>query len=132
MTSSQNFLDLTISFAVIPIVQPLTTSNVNAVEDRREGILFVQELDTPIVITVMVDSDPCPTVQWRINGNDIESDDIYRISDPCINDPNSISPYEFTLTIANLTSNTSGRYSAVFTHFSGSTTLSDFLVTFPG
>ena len=115
-----------------PIVRPLTESTAGAVMDRYEGVLLVWELNAADVrVVAMVESDPCPTVQWRFNGNDIASGDNYMISDPCA-DLSSASPYEFTLIIANLTSATSGRYSAVFTHFSGSTTLSNFLVTVPG
>ena len=115
-----------------PVVRPLTESTAGAVMDRYEDVLLVGELNAADVrVVAMVESDPCPTVQWRFNGNDITSGDNYIISDPCA-DLNSASPYEFTLTIANLTSATSGRYSAVFTHFSGSTILSDFLVTIPG
>ena len=118
--------------AVAPMVRPLTESIAGAVMDRYEGVLLVGELNAPDVrVVAMVESDPCPTVQWSFNGNNIASGDIYMISDPCT-DPNSASPYEYTLTITNLTSATSGRYSAVFTHFSSSTTLSDFLVTVPG
>ena len=99
---------------------------------RYESVLLVGELNAVGVrVVAMVESDPCPTVQWSFNGNDIASSDIYMISDPCT-DPKSGSPYEFYLTIANLTSDTSGRYSAVFTHFSGSTTLPNFLITIPG
>ena len=119
--------------AVAPMVRPLTESTAGAVMDRYEGVLLVGELNAPDVrVVAMVESDPCPTVQWSFNGNDIANGDIYMISNPCT-DPNSASPYEFTLTIANLTSATSGRYSAVFEHsFHDSTTLPDFLVTVPG
>ena len=113
------------------MVQPLTESTAGAIMDRYEGVLLVGELNVDVGVIAMVESDPCPTVQWRFNGNDIASGDIYMISDPCT-DPNSTSPYECTLTIVNLTSATSGIYSAVFTHFSGSTILSDFFITVPG
>ena len=123
---------IVITSTVGPMVRPLTESTAGAVSDRYEGVLLVGELNAADVrVVAMVESDPCPTVQWRFNGNDIASGDIYMISDPCT-DPNSASPYEFNLTIANLITATSGRYSAVFTHFSGSTTLPYFLVTIPG
>ena len=115
-----------------PVVQPLTESTAGAVMDRYEGVVLVGELNAADVrVVAMVESDPFPTVQWKFNRIDIASGDIYMISDPCAN-LSSASPYEFTLTVTNLTSATSGRYSAVFTHFSGSTTLPDFLVTVPG
>ena len=131
MKGPANRTIIIITSTVGPVVQPLPDSTTGAVPDRYEGVLLVGELNDPDVVVARVESDPCPTVQWRFNGNDIASGDIYMISDPCT-DPNSASPYEFTLTIANLTSATSGRYSAVFTHFSGSDTLSNFLVTIPG
>ena len=116
-----------------PVIRPLTESTAGAVMDRYEGVLLVGELNAADVrVVAMVESDPCPTVQWRFNGNDIASGDTCMISDPCA-DPNSASPYEYALTIASLTSATSGRYSAVFEHsFHDSTTLPNFLVTIPG
>ena len=116
-----------------PVVRPLTESTAGVVPDRYEGVLLVTELNAADVrVVAMVESDPCPTVQWSFNGNNIANGDIYMIADPCA-DPNSGSPYEYALTIASLTSATSGRYSAVFEHsFHDSTTLPNFLVTIPG
>ena len=121
-----------VTTTVSPVVRPLTESTAGVVSDRYEGVLLVTELNAADVrVVAMVESDPCPTVQWRFNGDNIAGGDTYMIADPCTNS-SSTSPYEFTLTIANLTSTTSGRYSAVFTHFNGSTSLPDFLITVPG
>ena len=69
-----------------PVVRPLTESTAGVVSDRYEGVLLVTELNAADVrVVTMVESDPCPTVQWRFNGDNIASGDIYMISDPCTN-----------------------------------------------
>ena len=116
------------------MVQPLTATNPTAVTDRLVGNLIVAEpLTLDLVVTAMVDSDPCPTVQWSFMGIDITNGAMYTMNDPCA-DSAAQSPYPFTLTIANLTSATSGEYSAVFTNeiLATSTVLPDLFVTVPG
>ena len=119
---------------VAPMPQPLTLTNPTAVPDRIVGNLIVappQTLD--LVVTAMVDSDPCPTVQWSFMNTDITSGAMYTVNNPC-EDPAAQSPYTFTLMIANLTSETSGEYSAIFTNpvLGTSTPLPDLFVTVPG
>ncbi len=90
-----------------------------------------------LVITVMVSTDVllllssshCLSVQWTFEGMNITTDLNYAVSDPC--GGNNRFPYTFTLTIANLTSETSGKYSAVFTTLSIPVTLPNITVTVP-
>ena len=107
-------------------------TNPDAVADRLVGTLIVQPVDIAnFAVTVMVTSDPCPTVQWSFDGSDISAGDMYQVDDPCA-DEAAQSPYTYTLTIANLNLTTSGEYSAVFSHLGGSTTLPRLYVTVPG
>ncbi len=94
---------------------------------------------TDLVITVMVEStfirgmntcDSCPSVQWSVNGTSISTSADYTISDPC-NDITTTSPYTFTLTIATLTQDTSGDYTAVFSLLSATERL-ELFITIPG
>ena len=115
-----------------PVVSALTTTNPTAEPDRREGTVIVAAPGTlNVTVFVEVTSDPCPTVQWSINDTDISVDSPdYFINNPC--GDGSSSPYTFTITIANLTSATSGQYSAVFRNLADSTTLPGLYVTVPG
>ena len=102
-----------------------------AASDRIEGTVIVADSGTPnVTVVVEVASDPCPEVQWSINGTIITDNSAnYFFNNPC--GVNS-SPYNFTITIASLTLATSGQYSAVFSHLAGSTTLPGLYVTVPG
>ena len=116
------------------MVQPLTLTNPTAVSDRFVGNLIVADSGTiDLFVTAVVDSDPCPTVQWSFMNTAITSGAMHTVNNPC-EDPAAQSPYTFTLTIANLTSETSGKYSAVFTNpvFGTTTPLPDLFVTVPG
>jgi hypothetical protein len=103
-----------------------------ATNDRLEGVVIVADWGTPnVVVTVEVISDLCPEVGWRFGSSNIgDNSPGFTFNNPCVLD--SSSPYTFTLTIASLTSATSGLYSAEFRHFAGSTSLPRLLVTVPG
>lgn len=118
--------------AVSPSVDDLTTSNPMAVSDRSEGTVILVEppATTNVTVTAVVNSDPCPTVQWSFNGTDISNGSPDYFIDACVGNPSS--PHTFTLTIANLTLNTSGRYSAIFNNLGGETKLPGLYVTVPG
>ena len=122
-------------FTVAPVVSPLvmTNADIMAVEDRLEGTVIVADPNTAnLTVTARVTSDPCPTVQWSLQGDTIEANsNDFSFDNPCVAESPS-SPYIFTLTIANLTAETSGQFSALFAHFSASVTLPGFFVTIPG
>ena len=101
-------------FTVRPSIMPLTATS-DVVADRMLGSVIVEPVGTlDRMITAVVTSDPCPTVVWEFNGSSITINNTeFMVSDPCGGE--NLSPYMFTLTIANLTEETSGEYSAVFT-----------------
>ncbi len=107
------------------------TSIAGAVRDRQVGTLFMGGFGTMVTVPVSVEADPCPSVQWSFNGSNIASGDQYTITNPC-SDVNAVSPYTFMLTVTNLTIKTSGNYSATFTNFAGSGSLSAMYITIPG
>ena len=115
----------------MPEVVPLTENNTGAREDRLEGTVIVAEDESlNFVVTTVVNSDPCPSIFWTFEGANITSGDMYTFNDPC-SVAESSSPYTFTLTIANLTAATSGRYSAALTNLAGSVNLPGLLVSIP-
>ena len=112
-----------------------------ATPDRQVGSFIVADPGTTdVVISVVVESsscpsadpcDSCPSVQWAFRGVNIDTGVDYTVSDPCSDISNS-SPYTFDLTIATLTSETSGAYSAVFSYLDTSQPLPSVFVTVPG
>ena len=123
-------MSIILFLSVSPVITDLTATNPMAASDRIEGTVIVADSGTPnVTVVVEVASDPCPEVQWSINGTNINDSANYFINNPC--GANS-SLYNFTITIANLTLDTSGQYSAVFSHLAGSTTLPGLYVTVPG
>lgn len=109
-------------------------TNAGSMSDRIEGTVLVRPLDSMnVMVTAQVFSNPCPSVQWQFNGNNISADPLFTFNNPCANEAN-FSPYQFTLTITNLTETTSGSYRAVFDNqgFSSPQTLPSIYVTIPG
>ena len=120
---------------MFPEIFPLTETT-GAEADRQEGNIIVQPIGTlNQVINVVVESDPCPKMLWtftRSSGTtmNVTSGSQFTLNDPCMDDTES-SPYNFTLTIANLTEATSGQYSVAFTVLSTVVRLERLLVTVP-
>ncbi len=118
-------------YTVPPIALAFNETAVGAVRDRRVGALFMGDFGTMVTVPVSVEADPCPSVQWSFNGSNIVNGDQYTITNPC-SDVNAVSPYTFMLTVTNLTIETSGAYSAIFTNLAGSSILPDLYITIPG
>ena len=117
---------------VAPVVSPLVMTNADAVGDRLEGTVIVADPFTDLTITARVTSDPCPAVQWTFRSTVIGANsEMFSYNNPCAAD-NPSSPYIFNLTIANLTTETSGQFSAVFSHLGANVSLPGLLVTIPG
>ncbi len=109
---------------VLPVVIPLSVNNTLASEDEEEGtIITVEDGTLNFEVIIVVNSDPCPSVQWSFEGL-ITFTDQYSI-------PGTSSPYTFTFTIASITAATSGRYSVLFTNLAGSVPF-PVVITIPG
>lgn len=120
-------------FHSVPLsIRPLDMTSAMATPDYIVGTVIIADpMTTNLVVTAVVASDPCPSVQWSFAGNDINEGAFYSIFDPC-RDSSATSPYTFTLTFARLTADFSGEYSAVFTRLQSSVTLPPLIVTVPG
>ena len=102
---------------------------IDGVRDRQVGALLVREPGSEVSVSIMVEADPCPSVQWSFKGSDISSGDDYTISDPCTG---VSSPFTYSLTVKNLTNATSGAYSALFKNLAGNASLPLLYITIPG
>lgn len=102
-----------------------------AIADRLDGTLIVASSGTNnISITALVNSDPCPSVEWSFGGSVLANGSSYTLSaNPC---GEGRPPFTFRLTIATLGPENSGQYSAVFNNsLSRSTPLPSIVVTVP-
>ena len=81
------------------------------------------------VLFAEVIADPCPTIEWRVNGTAIGSAG-YTENNPC-SSPAGTTSFNFTLTIA-VTSATAGRYTAVLTNRAGTQNVDAVFVSPPG
>jgi hypothetical protein len=100
--------------------------------DRQVGTLLVADPGTRnIIITTVVNSDPCPSVEWSFAGSPLlPGNSSYLLSpSPC----GHSGPYSFNLTIGKLGAENSGKYSAVFDNGAGGIThLPGLVVSTPG
>ncbi len=101
-----------------------------AERDRELGTLYVDGFGSMVTVPVIVEADPCPSVQWSFKGSNIANGDNYTITNPCV--ANAESPFTFMLTVTNLTSETSGAYSAIFNNLAGDGMLPDLYITLEG
>ena len=114
-----------------PVVIDFTSTNLMVVSDIVGPYISADSGTANLMVTLDVVSDPCPSVRWGFDGTDITNDSPgYSINNPC--GGGSTPPFTFTITIANLTSATSGRYSAVFSNPAFGSTLFHLVVTIPG
>ena len=81
------------------------------------------------VLFAVVTADPCPTIEWRVNGSAVSGVG-YTENNPC-NSPAGTTSFNFTLTIA-ATSATAGRYTAVLTNRAGAQNVDVVFVSPPG
>ena len=81
------------------------------------------------VLFAVVTADPCPTIQWTVNGSDIGSAG-YALNNPC-SSPAGTTSFNFTLTIT-ATSARTGTYAATIMNRAGSQNVMPVFVTPPG
>ena len=117
---------------MIPTVQSSTAADI-AVPDRDVGRLLVVPNGEDATLFAVVAADPCPTIQWKLNGSTtIRQSDVYTIGNPCHPDGLNSTFYNFTITINVTTQKTAGYYTAQFNNVAGVADVSAVFVTPPG
>ncbi len=126
-------------FLGAPVITSLVETNLFIIEGRvEEYLLVVPPLNSlNVTINVEVFSVPCPTVQWKLNGTNIlKGDLLYFYNNPCTEELNTFlyRVQFYLIIISQLTSATSGEYSALFNNmgYSNSRSLPYLYVTIPG
>lgn len=104
-----------------------------ATTDHLVGSLIIQPSGTTnLVISLVVNFDPCPDVVWSFEGTPITEANVdYVLGSSCDIGSSVDANYTFKLTIVTLTEATSGQYSAELSNVGGSTIASTY-VTLPG
>ena len=107
-----------------------SSSDVNAMDTGIGLPLLVAATDGGnAVLFAVVTADPCPSIQWTVNGSNIGSAG-YTLNTPCAS-PAGTTSFNFTLTIA-ATSARTGTYAATLTNPAGSQIVMPVFVTPPG
>ena len=94
-------------------------------------LLVALRVGGQVTLFAVVTADPCPTIQWRVNGSAVSSGGNYLIGNPCSSSPAGTTVFNFTLTIT-ATSATAGTYNATLINLAGTEDISDVFVTPPG
>ena len=83
-----------------------------------------------VVLFAVVTADPCPSIEWRVNGTAIGSGAGYTLNNTCSSPP-EITTFNFALTIV-ATSARTGIYTATVTNAAGTVNMPPVFVTPPG
>ena len=107
-----------------------SSSDIHAMDTGLGLPLLVAATDGgDAVLFAVVTADPCPTIQWMVNGSNIGRAG-YTLNNPCSSPPGTTS-FNFTLTIT-ATSVRTGTYSATLTNPAGTVNVPPVFVTPPG
>ena len=125
-------------FASLPsaLFAVLGTSSQNLTVDRDLGrpLLVAPRVGGQVTLFAVVTADPCPTIQWRLNGSAIsQSNPGYTIGNPCgsLGSHTGTTSFNFTITIT-ATSAIAGTYNAILTNAARTREVPDVFVTPPG
>ena len=120
------------SLTLLPLAKPAVSisSSANLTVDSIIGkpLLVAPIVEGQVTLFAVVTADPCPTIQWRLNGSAVSND---TIGNPCSDSPAGTTVFNFTLTIT-ATAVTTGTYSATLTNPAGTANVPDVFVTPPG
>ena len=94
-------------------------------------LLVAPSVGDQVILFAVVTADPCPTIQWKLNGSAVSNGGNYTIGNPCSSAPAGTTSFNFTLTITT-NSATAGTYNATFTNAAGTKNVPDVFVTPPG
>ena len=108
-----------------------TSDLVRMDRDLGKPLLVSNSDGGQVSLFAVVTADPCPTIQWRLNGSAVSNGGNYIIDNPCSGAPAGTTSFSFTLTIT-VTSATVGTYNATLTNAAETTEVPDVFVTIPG
>ena len=107
-----------------------SSSDIHAMDTGLGLPLLVAATDGgDAVLFAVVTADPCPTIQWMVNGSNIGRTG-YTLNNPC-SSPAGTASFNFTLTIT-ATSARTGTYNATLINPAGTANVPDVFVTPPG
>ena len=125
------YLYTPLSISVIPAVSLSSSDDLTVDSIIRKPLLVAPSVGADVILYVVVSADPCPSIQWRLNGGAVSNDGNYLIGYPCFSAPAGTATFNFTLTITT-NSATAGTYSAILINPAGRANTSDVFVTPPG
>ena len=114
----------------MPQVQQYNFTELNAVDDRDLGALFVRPNGTALSFSIAIIADPCPSIMWTFNGAQLHTGDAIMFNNTCMEVAKSPN-WTFTLSVT-VTRVTSGSYSAKLNNTAGITQLQKVYITIPG
>ena len=123
-------LFLTLSPLAKPAVSKSSSQLLTVDTIIEKPLLVALSVGGQVTLFVEVIADPCPSIQWRLNGTAVSNGGNYIIGNPCFSAPDGTT-FNFILTIT-ATAVTSGTYSATLTNQVGTANVPDVFVTPPG
>lgn len=113
-------------------MQPYNFTKLDAFDDQDLGALIVRDNGSYVIFSVDVVADPCPNVEWSLNGTRLgPSNETITYNSTCIESYSRSPNWTFSLNVT-LTAATSGSYSASFSNVAGTTFLPKTYITIPG
>ena len=119
------------SYSVIPAVSLSSSDDLTVDSIIRKPLLVAPSVGAEVILYAEVTADPCPSIQWRLNGSAVSNGGNYIIGNPCSSAPAGTTTFNFTLTITANTE-TAGTYNAILINPAGRANTSDVFVTPPG
>ena len=119
-----------LSYSVIPAVSLSSSDDLTVDSIIRKPLLVAPSVGAEVILYAEVTADPCPSIQWRLNGSAVSNGGNYIIGNPCSSPPGTTT-FNFTLTITVSTA-TAGTYNAILINPAGRANTSDVFVTPPG
>ena len=117
---------------VSPHAEPPVVTRLSTGQDRcRNETAYSMTEGEPLTLSVAVLANPCPEVEWRLDGRTLELSDTY-ITSSCNDSTTSQlgdGSYNFSITISSVSESTLGHYNATFTNRAGIATSQSAFVT---
>ena len=116
---------------MIPTVSSSSSDDLTLDMGLGKPLLVASSVGGQVILFAVVTADPCPSIQWMVNGSAVSTGANYVIGNPCSSSPPGTTSFNFTLTIT-ATAVTTGTYSSTLTNPAGTANVPDVFVTPPG